>query len=91
MTEHLHIDDWERVVATLKRFDPPELTVEDGTVRLSFDRAHLRLSRDGQFDAGMPLHDIDGEQADTVVVDHETGTLSLVGDTVEYTFCRPDR
>jgi hypothetical protein len=91
MPDQLPIDDWERVVAALERFDAPDLTVEDGTARLSFDRAHLHLSRDGRFDAGMPLHDVDGEQADTVVVDHEAGTLSLVGDTVEYTFRRPDR
>jgi hypothetical protein len=89
MAERLQVDDWERLVAELERFDPPELTVEDDSVRLEFDVAHLAIFRDGRFTAGMPLHEVDGERAETVVVDHDAGAVTLLGASVEYTFRRP--
>ena len=89
MSERLRVTDWERLVEELRRFDAPERIVETDRVRLSFDRAHLTVTRDGQFDAGMPLHEVSGETADTVTVDHTAGTVTLTGDSFEYTFRRP--
>ncbi len=87
--EHLRLDDWDRIVTELERFDPPEIDIESDSVRLGFDGAHLEISRDGGFTAGMPLHEVSGERAETVVVDHEADAVTLVGGSVEYTFRRP--
>lgn len=89
MPEHLQVTNWERLVEELERFDAPERTVETDSVRLSFDRAHLTVTREGRFDAGMPLHEVSGEAAETVTVDHTDGTVTLTGDSLEYTFRRP--
>lgn len=90
MPERLRITNWERLVEELERFDAPEQTVETDRVRLSFGRAHLSVTRDGQFDAGMPLHEVSGETADSLVIDHTAGTVTLTGDSFEYTFRRPE-
>jgi len=37
----------------------------------------------------MPLHEVSGETAETVTVDHTDGTVTLAGDSFEYTFRRP--
>jgi hypothetical protein len=87
--EHLQVENWDRIVTELERFDPPEFDVEDDSVRLGFDGAHLELSESGGFTAGMPLHEVSGERVETVVVDHEADAVTLVADSVEYTFRRP--
>jgi len=89
MSERLRVTNWERLVEELERFDAAERTVETDSVRLSFDRAHLTITREGRFDAGMPLHEVSGETADTVTIDHTAGTVTLAGDSFEYTFRRP--
>jgi len=91
MAKRLQVEDWDRIVTALERFDAPETQVDEDTVRLEFDSAHLTVSRDGQFTAGMPLHEVDGQHADTVVVDHEAGAVTLTGESVEYTFRSPGR
>jgi len=91
MPDELRVENWERVVKALKRFGASEVTVEDNEVRLVFGTAHLSVSRNGTFTAGRALHDVEGGAAETVVVDHEAGAVTLVGDSVEYTFRRPER
>jgi hypothetical protein len=87
--KHLQVEDWNRIVTELERFDPPEIQVDGDSVHLGFDGAHLEISRNGGFTAGMPLHEVSGDRAETVVVDHEADTITLVGESVEYTFRRP--
>jgi hypothetical protein len=47
------------------------------------------LSRDGTLQTGMPLHDFTHDDTVAVVVDHDTGTLTVDAETVSYTFRRP--
>lgn len=89
MTERLRFDDWDRIVDELEQFGAPTVTAGDGTVRLEFEAAHLAVSRDGRFDAGMPLHAVDGAGAEAVLVDHGADTVTFEGASVEYTFRRP--
>ena len=91
MPDQLRIENWERVVTALKAFGASEVAGEGDEVRLVSGTAHLSVSRDATFTAGMALHDIEGGAAETVVVDHEAGAVTLVGDSVEYTFRRPER
>jgi hypothetical protein len=91
MAERLHIDDWDRIAEELERFGAPTVSVGADTVRLEFDIAHLAVSRDGEFDAGMPLHGVEGETAESVVVDHENDAITLDSASFSYTFRRPGR
>ncbi|WP_049899248.1 hypothetical protein [Halococcus agarilyticus] len=78
------IDDWDAVVATLDEF----AKTDDGVVCESDRGARFAVSVDGTVEAGMPLHDFAGG-ADTLVVDHDDGSITVVGDGTEYTFRRP--
>ena len=91
MPERLQFEDWDRIVEELDRFGAPDVSVDSDTVRLAFDAAHIAVSRDGGFDAGMGLHSVDGETAESVVVDHGADTITLESNTFSYTFRRPGR
>ncbi|QSG05354.1 Uncharacterized protein HSR121_1007 [Halapricum desulfuricans] len=67
------------------------MTVADNQVRIDFGSAHVAVSRDGTLKTGMPLHDFVYDEAVTIVVDHDAGTLTVDADTVSYTFRRPGR
>lgn len=86
--ERVPIDDWDAVVATLGEFADELRETDDGVV-CEFDQgARFAVSGDGTVEAGMPLHDFAGG-ADTLVVDHDAGSITVVGDGTEYTFRRP--
>jgi hypothetical protein len=91
MPVRLQFDDWDRIVEELERFGAPELSTDEDTVRLEFDVAHIAVSRDGDFDAGMPLHGVDGDTAESLVVDHDADSITLQGESFSYTFRRPGR
>lgn len=90
MPQRLAFEDWDRIVEELDRFGAPDVSVGEDRVRLSFDVAHIAVSRDGGFDAGMPLHGVDGETAESIVVDHDADSITLEGPLFSYTFRRPD-
>jgi len=87
-TDELSIDDWNAVVSTLDEF-ADDLHETDGGVTCEFDRgARFAVFEDGTVEAGMPLHDFAGG-AETLVVDHDSGSITALGDGTEYTFRRP--
>ena len=87
-SERAPIDDWNAVVSALDEFADELRETDDGVV-CEFDQgARFAVSADGTVKAGMPLHDFTGG-ADTLVVDHEGGSITVVGDGTEYTFRRP--
>ena len=86
--EEVSIDDWNAVVSALDGFADDLRETGDGVV-CEFDQgARFAVSADGTVKAGMPLHDFIGG-ADALVVDHEGGSITVVGDGTEYTFRRP--
>lgn len=89
MPDQLRFDDWDRIVDEFERFGARSVTTGSERVRLEFERAHVSVSRDGQFEAGMALHAVDGQTAETVTIDHEGETITFVGPSFEYTFRRP--
>ena len=89
MAEQLGFEHWDRIVEELDRFGAPDVSVGTERVSLRFDAAHITIFRDGRFDAGMALHDIGGETAESIVVDHETDSITLAGGSFSYTFRRP--
>ena len=89
MAEQLGFEHWDRIVEEFDRFGAPDVSVGTERVSLRFDAAHITVFRDGGFDAEMTLHDIGGETAESIAVDHETDSITLAGESFSYTFRRP--
>jgi hypothetical protein len=86
--EEVSIDDWNAVVSALDGFADDLRETGDGVV-CEFDQgARFAVSTGGTVEAGMPLHDFAGS-AETLVVDHDDGSITVVDDGTEYTFRRP--
>ncbi|EMA44444.1 hypothetical protein [Halococcus saccharolyticus] len=76
------------MVATLDEFANELAKTDDGVV-CEFDQgARFAVSADRTVEAGMALHDFAGG-ADTLVVDHDAESITVVGDGTEYTFRQP--
>ncbi|MCU4719417.1 hypothetical protein [Halapricum hydrolyticum] len=65
------------------------MTTDEGRVHVDFGSAEIEVSQDGTLRTGMPLHDFAHDDTVEVVVDHDSGTLTVESDTVSYTFRRP--
>lgn len=90
MAPRIQLSEWDRLVEELRRFGQAgTVTTADDRIHIDFGSAHVEVSRDGTLRTGMPLHDFAYDEAVTVVVDHDAGTLTVDADTVSYTFRRP--
>jgi ribosomal protein L21E len=83
------LDDWGAVVANLREF-ADECRETDERVVCEFGQgARFAVAADGSVEAGMPLHDFADGGARMLVIDHDGGSITVVGDGTEYTFRRP--
>jgi len=90
MTQRVQLNEWETLSNELRRFGQTgDVTTADDRIHIDFGSAHIELSRDGTFQTGMQLHDFAHDDIVAVVVDHDTGTLTVDADPVTYTFRRP--
>lgn len=90
MATRIPLDEWDQVVEELTEFgDPGEATVDDDRVRVDFESAHVEVTREGQIHTGMPLHDFERTGGADLVIDHDSGELTIESDDVAYTFRRP--
>jgi hypothetical protein len=83
------LDDWDAVVSRLREFADECRETDDGVVCEFGQGAQFAVSADGTVDAGMPLHDFANSSVHTLVIDHDGGSITAVGDGTEYTFRRP--
>jgi hypothetical protein len=90
VSRRVQFDEWDTVVEELRRFgESGDVTVEDDRVRIAFGSARVVVSRDGRVSTGMALHDFEATGGVELVVDHDSGSLSVDAHEVTYTFRRP--
>lgn len=90
MPNRVALREWDTLVEELRRFGAAgSVTVDDDRIHIDFGSAHVDVTRDGAVETGMPLHDFAQEGTVEFVVDHDAGALTVVSDTVRYTFRRP--
>lgn len=87
--DELALADWNAVVSTLRTF-ADDARETDGGVVCEFDGgAEFAVFEDDTVEAGMPLHDFADGRVERLVVDHDEGSITVLGGAVEYTFRRP--
>ncbi|WP_265111846.1 hypothetical protein [Halosolutus halophilus] len=90
MAKRIQITDWETVSDELRRFgETGDVTAGDDRILIDFGSARVEVTRNGRVSTGMPLHDFEQDGAVDLVVDHDTGALTIDVDDVTYTFRRP--
>lgn len=90
MSQRVSLNEWETLTEHLRRFGRSgDVTVDDDRIHIDFGSAKIEVSQDGVVTTGMPLHDFTHDETTAVVVDHDSGTLTVESDTVSYTFRRP--
>ncbi|WP_221625516.1 hypothetical protein [Halobellus ruber] len=86
----MKLNEWDTLSAELRRFgDTGDVTVADDRIHIDFGSAYIEVTKDGTLRTGMPLHDFAHANTAVIVLDHDTGTLTVEADTVTYTFRRP--
>jgi hypothetical protein len=71
------LTDWGRVESALRGLDGT-VTTSDDRLELRSGSARFAVSRDGQVEAGMPLHDLTTGGVTALVVDHDRDAIRLV-------------
>lgn len=90
MSTEIQLSDWAAVTKELKQFGAPgEVTTDETSIRVEFGSAYVEVTKDGSIHTGMPLHNLEHDGEGTLVVDHETGSITVETDALEYTFRRP--
>lgn len=90
VSHRIKLNEWERLTEQMRRFGQAgEVTIDDGRVHIDFGSSEIEVSQDGKLKTGMPLHDFAHDDTVEIVVDHDSGTLTVESDTVSYTFRRP--
>lgn len=90
MTPRVHLDDWDTLSTELRRFgQSSDVTITDERIHIDFGSAYVEVTRDGMVSTGMLLHDFTHDDTAVLVVDHDTGMLTVEADTMSYTFRRP--
>jgi hypothetical protein len=90
MTVTIQLTDWEVVKTELQRFGATgEVNNSGDRIRVGFGNAYIEVSTEGTISTGMPLHDFEHNGDVSLIVDHETGSISVRTDELDYTFRRP--
>jgi len=90
MAIEIPLSDWDRLTTELTRFGAfGTVTSNDSCIRLDFGSAYFEVTEAGSITSGMPLHNLDHEGDGTIIVDHETNSLTVSTDSLSYTFRRP--
>lgn len=84
------LTDWVRIESNLRELDGT-VTATDERIELQSGSARFAVDREGQVEAGMPLHDLTTGGVTALAVDHDRGAIRLVTDdgTVDYEFRVP--
>ena len=89
MTTEIHLSDWAAITSEVQQFGGNgEVTSSDDQIRVEFGGAYIELRKEGVVRTGMPLHDLEYEGDGVLIVDHETGSITVKTDSFEYTFRR---
>jgi len=90
MTDEIQLTDWEAVTTELQQFGTTgEVTTRDDSIRVTFGSAYIEVTKEGTISTGMPLHELEHEGDGSLIVDHETNSISIHTDELNYTFRRP--
>lgn len=92
MSHRVKLSEWEKLTEQMRRFGQGgDVTIGDDRIHIDFGSAEIEVLRDGKLKTGMPLHEFMHDDTVGVVVDHDSGTLTVESDTVSYTFRKPGR
>jgi len=90
MTAEIPLPDWETVTTELQRFGATgAVTTRDDSIRVTFGSAYIEVTKEGTISTGMPLHELEHDGDASLIVDHETNSISIHTDELSYTFRRP--
>jgi len=81
------VDDWPAVEQELGRLGPVE--ANDERIVLWLGSARFAVTRAGEVEATMPLHEFTAETVSRLRVDPDGGRVSVSADGVEYEFRAP--
>lgn len=78
--DRVPLDDWAGIEERLRRVaGPGAVTVSGGEIRLASGSATFTVTREGEIDAGMPLHGFAKGGVDALYVDADRGRIRVYG------------
>lgn len=90
MTTKLQLTAWKNLTSELQQFGATgDVTTDDERIRVEFGSAYFEVTKEGTISTGMPLHDLEHSGDVWVTVNHESGSITVETDTLNYTFRRP--
>jgi len=89
MTEH-PLTDIDSIQDEMEQLFGEDKCERDGdTVTFSYSGAELQIRPGSHVSARMPLHSFEIDNADTITFDHESDTVTITADGIEYRFTKP--
>ena len=87
--ERVPPSEWSRLRSLLDRFCTDGVVVDSDRMTCQCGVASFTVSRDGDIEAGMPLHGFSTTDVETVGVDADRGELLVETAGTRYVFRRP--
>jgi hypothetical protein len=83
------ISEWDRLRRSLDEWCRGGVEATGDSIVCEAGGARFTVHRDGQVEAGMPLHEFGRSGVDAVGFDHDRRELLVVGDGLRYVFRHP--
>jgi hypothetical protein len=87
--EMVRLAEWERLHDALDRFCNGRVQADAQRIACRMGSATFAVTRDGTVEAGMPLHQFDGEHVDALGFDPDGRSILVTGPDVRYVFRHP--